>query len=131
VHTIDREKIASRLNQQRPRDKSPLNVLIQVNISQQQSKSGISLVEVSALAKSISKMDNLSLRGLMCIPAEQEISSLKKEFKQMQTAFQKLKTEHPNIDTLSMGMSGDLLTAIECGSTLVRIGTAIFGQRKS
>jgi pyridoxal phosphate enzyme (YggS family) len=131
VHTVDREKIASRLNQQRPGDKSPLNVLIQVNISQQDSKSGVNLNEVVTLAKSISQMPNLCLRGLMCIPAEQETGSLKKEFQQMQHAFKQLKGEYPNIDTLSMGMSGDLTAAIECGSTLVRIGTAIFGQRQS
>ncbi|MFT7108771.1 MAG: pyridoxal phosphate enzyme (YggS family) [Psychrobacter glaciei] len=131
VHTVDREKIASRLNQQRPIDKSPLNVLIQVNISQQDSKSGVNLNEVATLAKSISQMPNLCLRGLMCIPAEQETGVLKKEFQQMQHAFKQLKGEYPNIDTLSMGMSGDLTAAIECGSTLVRIGTAIFGQRQS
>jgi len=129
VHTIDREKIAVRLDQQRPRDKSPLNVLIQVNISQQESKSGVDLTEISALANSISRMDNLSLRGLMCIPAEQEIELLRHDFTKMQTAFQQLKSEYPTIDTLSMGMSGDLSTAIEYGSTLVRIGTAIFGPR--
>jgi pyridoxal phosphate enzyme (YggS family) len=131
VHTIDREKIATRLNQQRPAGKPALNVLIQVNISQQDSKSGIMLSDVNALAESISRMDNLSLRGLMCIPAEQEPESLKKEFMQMQQAFLHLQTQHSNIDTLSMGMSGDLSTAIECGSTMVRIGTAIFGQRNT
>mgnify|MGYP000732652173 FL=1 len=129
VHTIDTLKIARRLNDQRPVDMAPLNVLIQVNISRQESKSGITVNEISELAANISKMDNLCLRGLMCIPAPQEDSSLKVEFLAMHTQFESLKKQYPQVDTLSMGMSGDLTLAIECGSTMVRVGSAIFGQR--
>jgi len=129
VHTIDTLKIARRLNDQRPVDMAPLNVLIQVNISQQESKSGITVSEINELASNISQMENLCLRGLMCIPAPQDDSSLKQEFLAMHEQFETLKKQYPQVDTLSMGMSGDLTLAIECGSTMVRVGSAIFGQR--
>jgi len=129
VHTIDTLKIARRLNDQRPMDMAPLNVLIQVNISRQESKSGITVSEINELAANISLMDNLSLRGLMCIPAPQDDNSLKVEFLAMHSQFESLKKQYPQVDTLSMGMSGDLTLAIECGSTMVRVGSAIFGQR--
>jgi len=129
VHTIDRTKIAIRLNEQRPENTANLNVLIQVNISQEESKSGVTLTDIDKLADTIHKLDKLTLRGLMCIPAKQDAETLKKEFKLMQNAYAQLQKQYPNIDTLSMGMSGDLSDAITCGSTLVRIGTAIFGQR--
>lgn len=131
VHTIDREKIAQRLNDQRPAHLPKLNVLIQVNISHQDTKSGISLDEVPLLAAAINKMHNITLRGLMCIPAPTNETQLKSEFCAMHQAFQSLKQQYPQVDTLSMGMSQDLSLAIECGSNLVRIGTAIFGQRQS
>lgn len=134
LHTLDREKIALRLNDQRPENLAPLNVLIQVNISDQDSKSGVSLNDVDALAQCIAELPHLELRGLMCIPAPQETAQLKQEFLAMQAKFLQLQNQykdqkHTKIDTLSMGMSGDLDLAIECGSTMVRIGTAIFGQR--
>mgnify|MGYP002700143113 CR=1 FL=1 len=129
VHTIGNEKIARRLNEQRPSQMPALNVLIQVNISKQDSKSGINLDQIEALATSISNMKNLTLRGLMCIPAPLDETALKDEFKQMQQAFLELKKQYPQVDTLSMGMSADLESAIECGSTMVRIGSAIFGAR--
>lgn len=129
VHTIDRNKIATRLNQQRLENQPPLNVLIQINISDQDSKSGIPLNELESLAKSIHSMENLTLRGLMCIPAKSNIKTLENDFTQMQQAFSALKSQYETVDTLSMGMSGDLPSAIKCGSTLVRIGTAIFGER--
>ncbi len=129
VHTIDRTKIATRLNEQRPKNCPPLNVLIQINISNQDSKSGVQLNELKALAESIQSMEHLTLRGLMCIPAEQTTEQLEKEFRQMQQTFSELKTRYKTVDTLSMGMSGDLASAIKCGSTMVRIGTAIFGKR--
>ena len=133
VHTIEREKIAQRLNDQRPEALPPLNVLIQVNISEQESKSGIHLNEVTSLANKIMAMPNLKLRGLMCIPAPNNENQLRQEFLSMGDCFQALQQANPdeNIDTLSMGMSADLSLAIECGSTMVRIGTAIFGQRLS
>jgi len=134
LHTLDTEKLAKRLNAQRPNELSPLNVLIQVNISDQDTKSGITLADVDALAQCITQLPNLTLRGLMCIPAPQDEATLKQEFLAMQTKFQQLKLQYQNqnnvnIDTLSMGMSADLSLAIECGSTMVRIGTAIFGKR--
>ena len=129
VHTIDRLKIAKRLNEQRPTDMPALNVLIQINISNQESKSGIQLTELKELAEQISALKSLNLRGLMCIPQDQESSALEQEFLEMKLAFTELKKRYPNVDTLSMGMSGDLRSAVKCGSTMVRIGTAIFGQR--
>ncbi len=129
VHTIDREKIAQRLNDQRPAHLPALNVLIQVNISDQDSKSGIELSQVAELASAIAQLPHLRLRGLMCIPAPQDEAQLKTEFLAMHQAFKTLQATYASVDTLSMGMSGDLSLAIECGSNLVRIGTAIFGQR--
>ena len=133
VHTIDRLKIAQRLNEQRPEILKPLNVLIQINISEQASKSGISLSELPEIAEKIEAMPNLSLRGLMCIPApandEKETQRLTREFDAMQSAFRDLQAVYQQVDTLSMGMSGDMALAINHGSTMVRIGTAIFGPR--
>lgn len=129
VHTVDRDKIAQRLNDQRPDERSPLNVLIQVNISAQESKSGIAIDDIAALAKHIAAQPKLTLRGLMCIPAPLDEAQLKTEFNAMHDAFNQLKAQYETVDTLSMGMSGDCSLAIECGSTMVRIGTAIFGQR--
>lgn len=129
-HTIDRLKIAQRLNEQRPAGKAPLQVLIQVNISDEQSKSGIKLAQVAQLAADISAMPNLTLRGLMAIPAaESEYSRQLAVFSQMAEAYQQLKQRYPQVDTLSMGMTDDMPAAIAAGSTMVRIGTAIFGAR--
>ncbi len=129
VHTIDSLKIARRLNEQRPQNMPTLNVLIQVNISQQDSKSGIKVEDISDLASAISGMENLTLRGLMCIPAPLDEQQLKAEFSTMQQQYIHLQKSYPQVDTLSMGMSGDMALAIECGSTMVRVGSAIFGQR--
>ena len=131
VHTLDSEKLARRLNDQRPKDMAALNVLIQVNISEQDSKSGLHITEVTDFAKTLSQMPNLTLRGLMCIPAPLEEAPLKADFSKMHHAFIELQKSYPQVDTLSMGMSGDLSSAIECGSTMVRIGSALFGQRPS
>lgn len=130
VHTVEREKIARRLNDQRPTSLPPLNVLIQVNVSQDPAKSGILLEQVDQLASFIDAQPNLVLRGLMTIPAAaQSAAELTKDFQAMQTVFKRLQQGFDSCDTLSMGMSGDLELAIANGSTLVRIGTAIFGQR--
>ena len=130
VQTIDRLKIAQRLSEQRPINKPALNVLLQINISDEDSKSGISPSEMLALAEEISQLPNLRLRGLMAIPKpesdpEQQRIALEKMYK----LFEQLKCHFGGIDTLSMGMTDDMQTAIECGSTMVRIGTAIFGAR--
>ncbi|MDC9612864.1 YggS family pyridoxal phosphate-dependent enzyme [Xenorhabdus khoisanae] len=130
-HTIDRLKIAQRLSEQRPENLAPLNVLIQVNISGEDSKSGILLKELMELAAIINALPNLVLRGLMAIPApESDFERQITVFRQMEQAFIKMKTQYPQVDTLSMGMTDDMEAAITCGSTLVRIGTAIFGARQ-
>lgn len=130
-HTVDRVKIAQRLNEQRPENRSPLNVLIQINISREESKSGILLEELTELAATIDGLPNLVLRGLMAIPAPE--STFERQiaiFRQMEKALIELKAQYPQVDTLSMGMTDDMEAAITCGSTLVRIGTAIFGARQ-
>lgn len=132
MQTIDRTKIADRLNEQRSAYKKPLNVLIQINISDESSKSGIPPTEMLALAKHIENLPRLCLRGLMAIPAPtNNMAEQEKALSAMQALFEELRAACPNqqIDTLSMGMSDDMNTAIACGSTMVRIGTAIFGQR--
>lgn len=131
VQTIDRFKIAKRLNDQRTCHLSKLNILIQVNISNEESKSGISPNEINQLAEQIISLPNLQLRGLMAIPkAENDINKQIVAFEKMHDCYQKLQQFCPNIDTLSMGMSDDLASAIKSGSTMVRIGTAIFGTRQ-
>ncbi len=129
-HTIDRLRIASRLNDQRPEALPPLNVLIQANISDENSKSGIALEELDALAADVAALPRLTLRGLMAIPAPE--SSYERQFavaQQMAVAFEALKARYETVDTLSLGMSDDMEAAIAAGSTMVRIGTAIFGAR--
>lgn len=130
VHSIDRLKIAQRLNEQRPVKLGELNVLIQVNISSEESKSGTTSEEVMELAAAINEMPNLTLRGLMSIPAN--VSNYDEQlaaFTQLASIQNQLRAQYPQVDTLSMGMSGDMDAAIEAGSTMVRIGTAIFGTR--
>ncbi|HHW7570252.1 TPA: YggS family pyridoxal phosphate-dependent enzyme [Mannheimia haemolytica] len=130
IQTVDRLKIAERLSEQRPIGKAPLNVLIQINISDEASKSGIEPDEMLSLAQAISQLPNLKLRGLMAIPKpESEPEQQKISLCKMQQLFHRLQAEFEGIDTLSMGMSDDMQAAIECGSTMVRIGTAIFGAR--
>ncbi len=130
VHTVDRDKIAKRLSDQRPEGLPPLQVLIQVNTSGERSKSGTSEEEVFQLAELISSLPNLTLRGLMSIPANvSDYASQCAAFEQLAELNQKLAAIYPQVDTLSMGMSGDMQAAIETGSTMVRIGTAIFGAR--
>ena len=130
IQTVDRLKIAQRLSEQRPADKAPLNVLIQINISDEASKSGIAPEEMLPLAKEIALLPNLKLRGLMAIPKpEHEPAQQKIALSKMQQLFNRLQAEFEGIDTLSMGMSDDMAAAIECGSTMVRIGTAVFGVR--
>lgn len=130
MQTLDRLKIAQRLSEQRPAELPPLQVLIQINISDEDSKSGIAPAEMLPLAQQISELPRLQLRGLMAIPKpESDPAQQKIALQQMQQLFQTLQANFDGIDTLSMGMSDDMQTAIECGSTMVRIGTAIFGRR--
>ncbi|ASI89104.1 MULTISPECIES: YggS family pyridoxal phosphate-dependent enzyme [Vibrio] len=130
VHTVDRAKIAQRLNDQRPQGMKPIQVLIQVNTSSEASKSGVDSEQVLELAQLISSLPNLTLRGVMSIP--ENVSDYQSQliaFKALAEVKNLLAEKHPQVDTLSMGMSGDMEAAIEAGSTIVRIGTAIFGAR--
>lgn len=131
VHSVEREKIARRLDQQRPDNLPPLNVCLQVNISHEQSKSGLEPDDVAALARLVITLPRLKLRGLMAIPAaETDPQQQRRVFHQVRLLFEALRQEFPAMDTLSMGMSGDYCAAIAEGSTVVRIGTAIFGPRQ-
>lgn len=129
-HTVERLKIAQRLAAQRPANLPPLNVLIQINISDEPSKSGVSLAGLDALATEVARLPHLTLRGLMAIPAPQEDYQHQLAVaKAMAEAFNRLKSQYPTVDTLSLGMTHDMDAAITAGSTMVRIGTAIFGAR--
>ncbi|WP_419812585.1 YggS family pyridoxal phosphate-dependent enzyme [Bacterioplanoides sp.] len=130
AETVCRDKIAQRLNDQRPADMPPLNVLLQINISGEDQKAGIQPDEVDQLAALIAQLPNLSLRGVMCIPENtQDGAALAQQFEAMQHLFQRLQQDYSSVDTLSMGMSSDMALAIAYGSTEVRIGTDIFGAR--
>jgi len=133
VQSVDRAKIAYRLNdhlndinQQNPCQDTALNICLQVNVSEEASKSGIMLNEVLSLAEVVDNCDKLILRGLMAIPEKNAGSA---SYVKMQHLFNQLQAQYPTVDTLSMGMSNDLNLAIKHGSTMVRIGTAIFGER--
>jgi PLP dependent protein len=130
VHSIDREKIARLLSEQRPPHLPPLQVCIQVNISGEDSKSGVHIKELPQLAGAVLALPHLKLRGLMAIPAPNTDARQQHEhFSQMREALAQLRTLAPDIDTLSMGMSEDLEAAIVEGATIVRVGSAIFGTR--
>ena len=130
VQSVDRPKIAQRLATQRPAHLPPLNICIQVNIDNEASKSGINETDLLPLAEHIDSLDNLILRGLMIIPSKtDDIEQQRLSFRKAHTLYQHLSTQYPSIDTLSMGMSNDMAIAISEGSTMVRIGSALFGQR--
>lgn len=131
VHSVDRLKIAKRLSDQRPDGLPPLNICLQINISGEDSKSGVKLNELLPLAEIISQLPNIKLRGLMAIPAPTtDPEQQKAPLRTMNKALTHLNSELGiTLDTLSMGMTGDLEAAIEEGSTMVRIGTALFGER--
>jgi pyridoxal phosphate enzyme (YggS family) len=129
VQAVDRLKIAKRLNDQTIPNKT-LNVCIQLNIDDDDNKAGISVSELNDFAKTIAELPNLRLRGLMTIPkANQSEAQQTASFAHMAALFENLKKQYPSVDTLSMGMSGDMQNAINNGSTMVRVGTAIFGSR--
>jgi len=127
VQTLEREKIARRLAAQRPAELAPLNVLIQVNASGEATKSGVAITEVAPLAKAIRALPRLRLRGLMAIP---EPGAPASRYREVRQAYESMRREF-DVDTLSMGMSDDLELAIAEGATLVRVGTAIFGERRT
>ena len=128
VHTVDRLKIAQRLSEQRPAHFAPLNVCIQVNVSDEPSKAGVRLEELAALAEAVTQLPRLRLRGLMAIPAPSaNLDAQRLSFRMLREALEGLGIA--GMDTLSMGMSGDLESAVMEGATLVRVGSAIFGER--
>jgi len=130
VHTIDRFKVAQRLSAQKPAHKPALNVCVQVNLSHEASKSGVTPAEVAPLAEQIQSLPGVKLRGLMAIPAPQQTWHEQRQvFAQLRQLWQDLKHHGFDLDTLSMGMTDDMEAAIAEGATIVRIGTAIFGQR--
>ena len=130
VHSVERMKIAERLSEQRPAGMAPLNVCLQVNVSGEASKSGCAPEEAVALAKAIAVLPNLRLRGLMCIPEPvEDVEAQRQPFRQLRELYEQLRGDGLPLDTLSMGMSHDIETAIAEGATVVRVGTAIFGER--
>lgn len=130
VHTVDRSKIGARLNDQRPHYASPLNVCIQVNLAEEPQKSGVNARDVSALAAELESLPRLRLRGLMTMPpADADPATIAEIFNALRDLQSTLVAQGHELDTLSMGMSADLEIAIRCGSTMVRVGTAIFGPR--
>jgi PLP dependent protein len=130
VHSIDRLKIAERLSAQRPLGLLPLQVCIEVNVSGEASKGGVTPAELPTLAEAVSKLPALQLRGLMAIPAPTANAVVQRAaFRQVREQFEALRAKGYALDTLSMGMSGDLEAAILEGATIVRVGTALFGER--
>jgi pyridoxal phosphate enzyme (YggS family) len=129
VHSVDRPKIAERLNDQRPAALPPLNVCIQINVSGESSKSGVELNHLPELVAVVARLPRLRLRGLMSLPAPtRDILAQRTSFRMVREAFAIL-ADHGQFDTLSMGMSEDLEAAVMEGATMVRIGTALFGAR--
>jgi pyridoxal phosphate enzyme (YggS family) len=131
VQSIDRLKVAQRLSEQRPPDLAPLNVLLQVNISGEGTKSGVAPADLETLAQAVGQLPRLKLRGLMAIPEpEADATRQRAPLAAMRALFDRLRAAGVDVDTLSMGMSADLEFAVLEGSTMVRIGTAIFGERE-
>lgn len=131
VHSVDRAKIAQRLSEQRPPELAPLNICLQVNVDREDSKSGVFLEDLPALFDAIADLPGIRVRGLMAIPApSDDPQQQRRSFDKLRAALLELQMQSPDMDTLSMGMSGDLESAIAAGSTIVRIGTDIFGARQ-
>jgi PLP dependent protein len=131
VHTISSVKVARRLSEQRAPDRKPLSVLIQVNSSAEATKSGVALEDVPTLARAVAQMARLKLRGLMAIPEPAPEAGVQRaRFRPLRELYQRLRADGLDLDTLSLGMSDDLEAAIAEGSTMVRVGTAIFGARR-
>lgn len=131
VHAVDRLKIAQRLAEQRPYYAPPLNICLQVNVAGEDSKGGVTVAELPALAAGVATLPRLKLRGLMCLPPEEEDPEHQRHwFRTVREALEGLNKTGLQLDTLSMGMSGDLEAAIQEGATIVRVGTALFGPRQ-
>ncbi len=132
AHGVDRLKVARRLSEQRPEGMTSLNICLQVNTDNEEGKAGVGFDEVAQLADECAELPGIKLRGLMAIPAPRsDFQQQRDVFARLRECLQTLQTRHPGMDTLSMGMSADMEAAIAEGATLVRIGTAIFGQRDS
>ncbi|RLA06190.1 MAG: YggS family pyridoxal phosphate-dependent enzyme [Gammaproteobacteria bacterium] len=132
VHTVDRPQIAQRLHDQRPPELGPLNVCIQVNLDGASNKGGIQEQEVPELAAAVMALDRLQLRGLMTIPEPADnLASQRQPYRRLAALLQELARDYPGVNTLSMGMSADMEAAIAEGTTLLRIGTALFGPRNT
>lgn len=130
IQSVDRLKVAKKLNQHRDRSQAPLNVLVQVNLFGESQKAGVDAAECEQLADEIMQLPRLRLRGLMALPPKQtEPQAQLKQFAEIHELYQQLKVTYPHIDTLSMGMSGDFEQAILAGSSMIRLGTVIFGER--
>ena len=130
VHTIDRLKIAQRLNDQRPAHLPALQVCVQVNTSGEDSKSGVAPDEALALAREVAALPLLRLRGVMALPAPTaDVAEQNRQLAEVRAVYEHLLSQGLPLDTLSMGMSADLEAAVAQGSTMVRVGTALFGQR--
>jgi PLP dependent protein len=130
VHSVTREKIAQRLTQARPQELGPLNICLQVKVSKETSKSGVALEEVRPLAEAVRSLPRLRLRGLMAVPEPSDNAELQRlRFRGLRLLLEQLNAAGFGLDTLSMGMSRDLEAAIMEGATIVRVGTAIFGER--
>lgn len=130
VHSVAREKIALRLADARPQERRPLDICLQVNVSGESSKSGVAPQEVRSLAEAVRTLPRLTLRGLMAVPEpSDDIELQRRRFRDLRTLLEQLNAEGFGLDTLSMGMSQDLEAAIMEGATIVRVGTAIFGER--
>jgi pyridoxal phosphate enzyme (YggS family) len=130
AHSLDRLIIAQRLDDQRPKSLAPLQVCIQVNIDQESTKAGVDIDEIPSLAASIVKLERIKLRGLMAIPlASSDTQQQRESFAKLRLQLEHLNQQGFELDTLSMGMSGDLEAAVAEGATMVRVGTAIFGNR--
>ncbi len=131
VQSVDREKLIAKLNDARNSEQPPLNVCIQVNYFNEPQKSGAKPLEVQKLANIIINMPNLKLRGIMVLPPKQsEFSKQKQQFDEINDFYENLKLTYPQMDTLSMGMSSDFEAAILSGSTMIRVGTSLFGARQ-
>lgn len=132
VQSVDRPKLVGALARHRPADRDPLNVLIQVNVDDEDSKHGCAPGDIDALADAIAAEPRLRLRGLMAIPAPfPDQTRRRAAFVRMRGLFEALRARYPGVDTLSMGMSGDFALAIAEGATMVRVGTALFGERQA
>ena len=131
VHTVDSLKIAEKLNDARPSSRGPINICLQVNIDNEETKSGILKEEIDDFLTSLTSLKNIKTRGLMIVPRPRHTAEEQSEvFSDLKLKLDSLKSKFPELDTLSMGMSSDYLVAIQEGATILRIGTGIFGARK-